>query len=120
MTGFENPLERLSRICRGEGVASPRPEEAEREAGARVRCGTAASKRAACSEFVHAAVDAKPRGPRSGEDSSRAVGRESDVENVGRDVPARLRKLYESHDGKLCLFECGEGHLAAVDASKLA
>ena len=120
MTGFENPLERLSRICRGGGVASPRPEEVEREAGAQARCGTPASKRAACPEFVHAAADAKPCGPRSGEDSFRAMGRECDVEHVGRDAPARLRKLYESHDGKLCLFECGEGHLAAVDASKLA
>ncbi len=33
---------------------------------------------------------------------------------------ARFRLLYESHDGKLILFEDAQGHLAAVDASRLA
>ena len=33
---------------------------------------------------------------------------------------ARITLLYESRDGRFCLFEDAEGHLAAVDASKLA
>ena len=32
---------------------------------------------------------------------------------------ARFTLLYESRDGRFCLFEDAEGHLAAVDASKL-
>ena len=32
---------------------------------------------------------------------------------------ARITLLYESRDGRFCLFEDAEGHLAAVDASKL-
>lgn len=53
-------------------------------------------------------------------DAAKDAARGRDAERVACDAPARLRKLYESHDGKLCLFECGEGHLAAVDASRLA
>ena len=34
--------------------------------------------------------------------------------------PARITLLYESRDGRFCLFEDADGHLAAVDASKLA
>ena len=33
--------------------------------------------------------------------------------------PARITLLYESRDGRFCLFEDADGHLAAVDASKL-
>ena len=32
---------------------------------------------------------------------------------------ARITLLYESRDGRFCLFEDADGHLAAVDASKL-
>ena len=35
-------------------------------------------------------------------------------------LPGAFRMLYESRDRRLCLFETREGHLAAVDASKLA
>ena len=34
--------------------------------------------------------------------------------------PARISLLYESKDGRLCIFEDGEGHLTAVRASSLA
>ncbi len=33
---------------------------------------------------------------------------------------ARFRNLYESRDGSLCVFEDDQGHLVAVDSSKLA
>lgn len=32
---------------------------------------------------------------------------------------ARFRRLYESRDGGLCLFEDEQGRLTAVDASRL-
>ena len=32
---------------------------------------------------------------------------------------ARFSLLYESRDGRLCLFQDADGHLVAVDASKL-
>lgn len=35
-------------------------------------------------------------------------------------LPARFQSLYQSRDGRLCLFEDEHGHLTAVDASKLA
>lgn len=34
--------------------------------------------------------------------------------------PARITLLYESGDGRLCLFEDHKGHLTAVSAAKLA
>ena len=34
-------------------------------------------------------------------------------------APARITFLYESRDGKLCLFEDASGHITAVRASKL-
>lgn len=33
---------------------------------------------------------------------------------------ARFRELYSSKDGKLCVYEDADGHIFAVDASKLA
>ncbi|MEG0666570.1 hypothetical protein [Gordonibacter sp.] len=33
---------------------------------------------------------------------------------------SRFRSLYESRDGTLCVFEDEQGHLVAVDSSKLA
>ncbi len=35
-------------------------------------------------------------------------------------LPADFQLLYASRDGKLCLFETGEGHLSAVSADKFA
>ncbi len=35
-------------------------------------------------------------------------------------LPASLTLLYESCDGKLCLFQTADGHLSAVDSSRLA
>ncbi len=35
-------------------------------------------------------------------------------------APTRVRLLYESRDGKLCLFEDSSGHITAVRASRLA
>ncbi len=34
--------------------------------------------------------------------------------------PAQFVLIYESRDGKLCLFEDSDGHLTAVRAEKLA
>lgn len=34
--------------------------------------------------------------------------------------PATFTLVYESKDGKLCLFEDADGHLTAVRAAKLA
>ena len=36
------------------------------------------------------------------------------------EAPARFSLIYESKDGRLCLFEDAEGHLTAVSAAKLA
>ena len=36
------------------------------------------------------------------------------------DPPAKISLLYESKDGRLCLFEDALGHLSAVRASRLA
>ena len=36
------------------------------------------------------------------------------------DFPAQIALLYESKDGKLCLFEDAAGHLTAVRAANLA
>ena len=44
----------------------------------------------------------------------------SGVTQAHTTAPARFGMLYESRDGKLCLFESSEGHLAAVKASRLA
>lgn len=35
-------------------------------------------------------------------------------------IPAQVTLLYESRDGKLCLFEDAHGHITAVRASQLA
>lgn len=37
-----------------------------------------------------------------------------------KEPPSCFHMLYESRDSRLCLFESAEGHLMAVDASKLA
>lgn len=34
-------------------------------------------------------------------------------------VPSTFGLLYESRDGRLCLFESASGHLTAVDSSRL-
>ena len=34
-------------------------------------------------------------------------------------VPARIACIYEGEDDRLCLFETHDGHLIAVDASRL-
>ena len=43
----------------------------------------------------------------------------SRVENNSPAMLARFSLLYESRDGKLCLFEDASGHVTAVRASKL-
>ena len=35
-------------------------------------------------------------------------------------APAKITLLYESRDGKLCLFQDAQGHLTAVRSSQLA
>ena len=35
-------------------------------------------------------------------------------------APARIKLIYESRDGRLCLFQDANGHLTAVRASQLA
>ena len=60
-------------------------------------------------------------GPAIEEAKTRLAGR---LQAVCRDAhPAFLGTfalLYESEDGRLCLFQSEDGHLAAVDSSKLA
>ena len=52
---------------------------------------------------------------------SKADPSANDADREGNDPPpARITLLYESRDGKLCLFEDGEGHLTVVRAEKLA
>lgn len=43
-----------------------------------------------------------------------------DASDKAMALPARFRRLYESRDGKLCLYEDEHGHLVAADASKFA
>ena len=35
-------------------------------------------------------------------------------------APAAIRLIYESRDGRFCLFEDANGHITSVRASKLA
>lgn len=35
-------------------------------------------------------------------------------------APAKIKLLYESRDGKLCMFEDAQGHLTVVRSEKLA
>ena len=42
------------------------------------------------------------------------------AERAAHVVPTRVTLLYESRDGRLCLFEDAKGHLYAVPASRLA
>ena len=37
-----------------------------------------------------------------------------------RERPAQISLVYESADGRLCVFEDADGHLSAVPASRLA
>ena len=37
-----------------------------------------------------------------------------------RVLPAQITLLYESRDGRFCLFEDAQGHLSAVNAARLA
>lgn len=61
---------------------------------------------------------------RDGESSSPSDGSEmSDVESGPKQQPSRFgcfHNLYESKDGSLCVFEDEQGHLIAVDSSRLA
>lgn len=49
------------------------------------------------------------------------IGCDGEVAPEGRSLPApaRFAMLYESRDGRLCLFEDAEGHLTSVDAQRL-
>ena len=42
-----------------------------------------------------------------------------DSPSVPASVPSTFSLLYESRDNRLCLFETRDGHLTAVDASRL-
>ncbi len=54
---------------------------------------------------------------RQGPDGIESDGRA--MEASARIIPGRFSLLYESDDGRLCLFEDVEGHLSAVDARRL-
>ena len=68
-----------------------------------------------------------PRGARShgaarGAGPSRQGARERS-ENAGEpsgQTPASIKLIYESRDGKLCLFEDRDGHITAVRSARLA
>lgn len=56
----------------------------------------------------------KPSGPSKTEASDRTSGRDA-----GRSAVARFSSMYESRDGRLCVFEDGCGHIVAVSAARL-
>lgn len=56
-------------------------------------------------------VAIRPEGPLSGEPCS--------FERPASHSPATFSLLYESSDGRLCVFEDEAGHLSAVDASRM-
>ena len=51
-------------------------------------------------------------------DEARQTARSEDKQSES--APAQIKFLYESRDGKLCLFEDAAGHLTAVPTAKLA
>ncbi len=59
---------------------------------------------------------------KAGKAASTKDGRPGDsaVHAPSAHVPATFRSLYSSRDGALFLYEDAQGHLTAVDASKLA
>ena len=40
-------------------------------------------------------------------------------DTAATNTPARIKLLYESRDGRLCLFEDADGHVTAVRSSRL-
>ena len=48
----------------------------------------------------------------------RTVAPEEETREEAPVPPAKIKLLYESRDGRFCLYEDADGHLAAVDASK--
>ena len=49
----------------------------------------------------------------------RSKQKAAEIETVIQ-APAQIRLLYESADGRFCVFEDANGHITAVRASKLA
>jgi hypothetical protein len=41
-------------------------------------------------------------------------------DEASSETPAQIKLLYESRDGRLCLFEDADGHVTAVRSSRLA
>lgn len=54
----------------------------------------------------------------AGEEDAPAAERAAAAGAAG--APADFSLLYESADGKLCVFETRDGHVSAVDAARLA
>ena len=123
----------------GQGTPAPAAEACDPapapDAGARPASGPGepaapASPSAAQPAPVPCEGPAGPREPVASEEPDRCAGGgpaldgAEGAERPRRHVPkerfARFRRLYESQDGGLCVFEDERGHLVAVDASKLA
>ena len=63
-------------------------------------------------------TDERAGGHRYERDVGRGPRRERDYERTG--TPTRISLIYESKDGRFCLFEDAEGHITAVPADRLA
>lgn len=66
------------------------------------------------------AGDARAAGGVPKGDESRCGSDAPEKARAPRPAPSTFQVLYESRDKRLCLFESRDGHLSAVDASKLA
>lgn len=82
------------------GVDAPIDDDAREQSGAAPNEARRAGVRSSGCEYAHA-------------HAARSSRKELKL-------PGAFQMLYESRDRRLCLFETREGHLAAVDASKLA
>ena len=58
----------------------------------------------------------RENGEQSQDGAQHAVAEDHEAAD-GR-MPASIRLLYESRDGRFCLYETAGGHLAAVDSTR--
>ncbi|MBP3866219.1 MAG: hypothetical protein J6D25_00205 [Eggerthellaceae bacterium] len=69
-------------------------------------------------------VDATRSGGRASARDERAgrrdAGHVAGKEASGIAVPARFSLIYESRDGRLCVFEDADGHLTSVNSRRFA
>ncbi|MDR0513976.1 MAG: hypothetical protein LBG81_02270 [Coriobacteriaceae bacterium] len=80
----------------------------------------AAAQPAAAKPAPSASAHPAAAKPAQGAPAQAAQDRQQAVRVPLKGAFARFRHIYESRDGSLCIFEDSEGHIVAVDASKLA